>query len=613
MLGDLSSKEQYGILPNSISHIFDYISERGGTATQFLVRASFYELYNEEIRDLLTPGQKKLEIKEDPNGVYVKDGSSFIVQNGDELMKLVDLGNSRRAVAATAMNATSSRSHSIFIITVEMSVPVDGTTESHIKVGKLHLVDLAGSERQAKTMATGDRLKEAAKINLSLSCLGNVIAALVDGKSSHIPYRDSKLTRLLQDSLGGNSKTCMLAAISPASYNLEETLSTLRYAQRTKQIKNQPKVNEDPKDALLREYQEEIDKLRQMLEQQGTGDGAALQLPGTTASQNLHQMTEQQLSDLQSQIDKEKNDAATTEDILERNRILSDVQQRSEELERERKEREALGKRLEQMQSKLLSGGENLIVKAEEQERNLKQHSDAIAEQVRKQEELKRTLEEREDQYFHMQQSFSSLKEELNDKVGKLKQLWGVSMRVKEEITDIEEENTRERDSLLDNIRDLVIDLKLKTTLLEAFVPPVYLQWIEANAKYDEDERTWFIPKEQLTGKLLKARHPDLKRVRPRISEEKDEFIRELEHENVMFAENLLSYAAFTEKPPAITRLAAEDVSDSGDLNLSVGSKDGKPKSRKVSANLKEPPLPQQAVDNIPMPRGLVNKKKHYA
>merc|ERR1719345_481108 len=134
----------------------------------------------------------------------------------------------------------------------------DKEGETHVKVGKLNIVDLAGSERQSKTGATGDRLKEATKINLSLSALGNVISALVDGKSTHIPYRDSRLTRLLQDSLGGNTKTVMIAACSPADYNYEETLSTLRYAARAKAIKNKPKVNEDPKDALLKQYELEI-------------------------------------------------------------------------------------------------------------------------------------------------------------------------------------------------------------------------------------------------------------------------------------------------------------------------------------------------------------------
>ena len=134
------------------------------------------------------------------------------------------------------------------------------------------MVDLAGSERQGKTGSTGIRLKEATKINLSLSTLGNVISSLVDGKSTHVPYRDSKLTRLLEDSLGGNTKTVMVANIGPADYNFEETMSTLRYANRAKNIKNKPRINEDPKDAMLREFQEEIARLKAQLGE-GAGGG----------------------------------------------------------------------------------------------------------------------------------------------------------------------------------------------------------------------------------------------------------------------------------------------------------------------------------------------------
>ncbi|MEQ2285796.1 Kinesin-like protein kif3a [Ameca splendens] len=164
------------------------------------------------------------------------------------------------------MNEHSSRSHAIFTITIECSEKgVDGN--QHVRMGKLHLVDLAGSERQGKTGATGQRLKEATKINLSLSTLGNVISALVDGKSTHVPYRNSKLTRLLQDSLGGNSKTMMCANIGPADYNYDETISTLRYANRAKNIKNKARINEDPKDALLRQFQKEIEELKKKLEE----------------------------------------------------------------------------------------------------------------------------------------------------------------------------------------------------------------------------------------------------------------------------------------------------------------------------------------------------------
>ncbi|XP_031320108.2 kinesin-like protein KIF17 isoform X2 [Camelus dromedarius] len=237
--------------------------------TKFLVRASYLEIYNEDVRDLLGADTKqKLEMKEHPEkGVYVKGLSMHTVHSVAQCEHIMETGWKNRSVGYTLMNKDSSRSHSIFTISIEIYA-VDERGKDHLRAGKLNLVDLAGSERQSKTGATGERLKEATKINLSLSALGNVISALVDGRCKHIPYRDSKLTRLLQDSLGGNTKTLMVACLSPANNNYDETLSTLRYANRAKNIKNKPRINEDPKDALLREYQEEIKRLKAILAQQ---------------------------------------------------------------------------------------------------------------------------------------------------------------------------------------------------------------------------------------------------------------------------------------------------------------------------------------------------------
>lgn len=257
MEGVRSDPELRGVIPNAFDHIFTHIQRTENE--QFLVRASYLEIYQEDIRDLLSKDQqKRLELRERPDsGVYVQDLSSFVAKSVKEIERVMSVGNQNRSVGCTNMNEHSSRSHAIFILTVECcKLGADG--QDHIRVGKLNLVDLAGSERQSKTGTTGERFKEATKINLSLSALGNVISALVDGKSTHIPYRDSKLTRLLQDSLGGNAKTCMVANVGPASYNYDETLTTIRYANRAKNIKNKPIINEDPKDALLREFQEEL-------------------------------------------------------------------------------------------------------------------------------------------------------------------------------------------------------------------------------------------------------------------------------------------------------------------------------------------------------------------
>lgn len=260
--------EKRGVVPNSFHQIFTQISRSQNK--QYLVRVSYLEIYQDEVRDLLCKdNNKKLCLKENSElGVYVKDLSSVVTKNIKEIEHVMNLGNQSRSVGFTKMNEHSSRSHAIFIITVECSeMGIDG--EEHIRVGKLNMVDLAGSERQSKSGVQGRRFKEAAKINLSLSALGNVISALVDGKNSHIPYRDSKLTRLLQDSLGGNAKTVIVATIGPTSCHYEETLATLRFANRAKNIKNRPKINEDPKDALLREFQEEIARLKAQLEERG--------------------------------------------------------------------------------------------------------------------------------------------------------------------------------------------------------------------------------------------------------------------------------------------------------------------------------------------------------
>ncbi|XP_048208052.1 kinesin-like protein KIF17 [Perognathus longimembris pacificus] len=267
MQGLSDPPSQRGIIPRAFEHVFE--SVQCAENTKFLVRASYLEIYNEDVRDLLGADTKqKLELKEHPEkGVYVKGLSMHTVHNVAQCERIMEIGWKNRSVGYTLMNKDSSRSHSIFTICIEIYA-VDERGKDHLRAGKLNLVDLAGSERQSKTGATGERLKEATKINLSLSALGNVISALVDGRCKHIPYRDSKLTRLLQDSLGGNTKTLMVACLSPADNNYDESLSTLRYANRAKNIKNQPRINEDPKDALLRQYQEEIKRLKAILAQQ---------------------------------------------------------------------------------------------------------------------------------------------------------------------------------------------------------------------------------------------------------------------------------------------------------------------------------------------------------
>ena len=272
MMGNPLDSELKGIIPRCFSHVFSII--HSSDEKNFIIRCSFLEIYNEEIFDLLKPDKKttKLEIRHSPtSGFFVKDLSQIIVNSEEEMLKVMNLGNKNKSISETSMNANSSRSHTIMIVNIESFEALDKSKKPRVTLSKLNLVDLAGSERVGKSGINNDKqLKECTKINLSLSALGNVISALVEGKSSHIPYRDSKLTRILQDSLGGNTKTVMIAAFSPSFSNYGETLGTLRYATRARLIKNKPKINEDPKDALIRQYMDEIRNLKERLAKGGS-------------------------------------------------------------------------------------------------------------------------------------------------------------------------------------------------------------------------------------------------------------------------------------------------------------------------------------------------------
>ena len=270
MMGIVTDPELKGIIPNAFSHIFGFIKTEG-EAKKFFLRCSFVEIYNEEVRDLLGNKDKKLDIREDhKKGTFVKDLTYITIKSTADIENCLERGNKNRHVGQTSMNDQSSRSHSLFTVYLEIEEKGDNN-QSRIKSGKLNLVDLAGSERVGKTNATGQTFDEGKKINLSLTALGSVIDALSQNRK-YVPYKDSKLTRLLADSLGGNTKTVMFANISPASYNYDETLGTLRYASRAKLIKNAPVVNEDPKDALLRKYEEEIKALKEKLANGGNID-----------------------------------------------------------------------------------------------------------------------------------------------------------------------------------------------------------------------------------------------------------------------------------------------------------------------------------------------------
>ncbi|XP_072429139.1 kinesin-like protein KIF1A isoform X27 [Chiloscyllium punctatum] len=277
-------KEQQGIIPQLCEDLFARINDSTNANLSYSVEVSYMEIYCERVRDLLNPKTKgNLRVREHPIlGPYVEDLSKLAVTSYNDISDLMDSGNKARTVAATNMNETSSRSHAVFNIIFTQKAHDTPETSSE-KVSKISLVDLAGSERADSTGAKGTRLKEGANINKSLTTLGKVISALADvdsgsnknkkkKKTDFIPYRDSVLTWLLRENLGGNSRTAMVAALSPADINYDETLSTLRYADRAKQIRCNAVINEDPNNKLIRELKDEVSRLRDLLCTQGLGD-----------------------------------------------------------------------------------------------------------------------------------------------------------------------------------------------------------------------------------------------------------------------------------------------------------------------------------------------------
>ncbi|XP_059198098.1 kinesin-like protein KIF1A isoform X14 [Centropristis striata] len=286
MMGKQDVKDQQGIIPLLCEDLFTKFNDKADNSMSYSVEVSYMEIYCERVRDLLNPKNKgNLRVREHPlMGPYVEDLSKLAVTSYNDIQDLMDSGNKARTVAATNMNETSSRSHAVFNIIFtqkRLDAETDNTSE---KVSKISLVDLAGSERADSTGAKGTRLKEGANINKSLTTLGKVISALAEVDSgsnknkkkkkveSFIPYRDSVLTWLLRENLGGNSRTAMVAALSPADINYDETLSTLRYADRAKQIRCNAVINEDPNNRLVRELKEEVGRLKDLLYAQGLGD-----------------------------------------------------------------------------------------------------------------------------------------------------------------------------------------------------------------------------------------------------------------------------------------------------------------------------------------------------
>ncbi|XP_034294739.1 kinesin-like protein KIF1B isoform X10 [Pantherophis guttatus] len=356
-------ENQAGIIPQLCEELFEKINDNSNEEMSYSVEVSYMEIYCERVRDLLNPKNKgNLRVREHPLlGPYVEDLSKLAVTSYTDIADLMDAGNKARTVAATNMNETSSRSHAVFTIVFTQKKHDTETNLSTEKVSKISLVDLAGSERADSTGAKGTRLKEGANINKSLTTLGKVISALAEvdnctskskkkKKTDFIPYRDSVLTWLLRENLGGNSRTAMVAALSPADINYDETLSTLRYADRAKQIKCNAVINEDPNAKLVRELKEEVTRLKDLLRAQGLGDIIDTSMGSLTASPSSCSLSSQvgltAVSSIQERIMSTPGGEEAIERLKESEKIIAELNETWEEKLRKteaiRMEREAL-------------------------------------------------------------------------------------------------------------------------------------------------------------------------------------------------------------------------------------------------------------------------------
>uniref|UniRef100_A0A8C8S1A7 plus-end-directed kinesin ATPase n=1 Tax=Pelusios castaneus TaxID=367368 RepID=A0A8C8S1A7_9SAUR len=350
-------ESQAGIIPQLCEELFEKINDNSNEEMSYSVEVSYMEIYCERVRDLLNPKNKgNLRVREHPLlGPYVEDLSKLAVTSYTDIADLMDAGNKARTVAATNMNETSSRSHAVFTIVFTQKRHDTETDLSTEKVSKISLVDLAGSERADSTGAKGTRLKEGANINKSLTTLGKVISALAEvskrkKKTDFIPYRDSVLTWLLRENLGGNSRTAMVAALSPADINYDETLSTLRYADRAKQIKCNAVINEDPNAKLVRELKEEVTRLKDLLRAQGLGDIIDTSMGSLSASPSSCSLSSQvgltSVSSIQERIMSTPGGEEAIERLKESEKIIAELNETWEEKLRKteaiRMEREAL-------------------------------------------------------------------------------------------------------------------------------------------------------------------------------------------------------------------------------------------------------------------------------
>ena len=448
MMGIITDPQLRGVIPNAFDHIFGFIKTEG-ESRKFFLRCSFVEIYNEEVRDLLGNKDKKLDIREDPKkGTFLKDLTYVTIKNPADIDKSLDTGNKNRHVGATSMNDQSSRSHSLFTVYLEIE--------------------------EKKTNATGQTFDEGKKINLSLTALGSVIDALSQNRK-YIPYKDSKLTRLLADSLGGNTKTVMFANISPASYNYDETLGTLRYASRAKLIKNAPVVNEDPKDALLRKYEEEIKALKEKLANGGN------------------------INDILEEVSEESDDGDDAEVEEENKQIVKNFKKKKSVYLGDDPEKIALMAKIAELEKNLIDNVK--LEDAEVREGEEKLNKNELAKRIKEQEEKNKQFKEYREKQMKENEEIENKMKKLQEQKEKEEELLKndankLQEKIKElnsEIEDLKNEGAKDRIDYLENVKEISKENDLYKKIIYGILSENQFKKICEMSRYIEDDNLWKI------------------------------------------------------------------------------------------------------------------------
>jgi kinesin family protein 3/17 len=494
--------EHRGIIPRAFEHIFDYI-EANSDSHQFLITVTYVEIYNDELRDLLAaqPGES-LKIREDPaHGVQIKGVATHKVQKLEDLTVLLNFGKRNRVVRKTNMNAESSRSHSIMSINIETLTQIEGG--EHVRSARLNLVDLAGSERVAKTGAEGMGFKEGVNINYELMILGNCIAALTAKGNQHIPYRDSKLTMLLRDSLGGNARTMMIAAIGPASYNFSETMSTLRYAERAKKIENKPKVNMDPKDALLLQYQQELAALQAQLE---GGGGGPVGSGGTKSEAET-------IAEMEAVVASQMKKLASTANMAkaERENLEKELAAKRKEIESEKEKRAQYEARLQELGKYLVNGRTDLRKQTEENEQEIARIRERLREREQRAIALEKEVEARRAQVQVVVDKCSSIQSQVEAVSQQFTQSVEIYRNLQLKLPEVQKTIQADRENMAQNIAAINKRIELFTLIVDNFVPQGEVENLRKILVWDEERRIWKKPepdKRALSQKVVSVERP---------------------------------------------------------------------------------------------------------